>query len=280
MNINEVLKKLGLSSEKEIIDIEQLKQYQLTYIEPNNKKQGNYFEVNDRYSTLQKSLILDYISILEHDQPIMPIFFYRKIVGWHALLNLNRKSETSKYEPPFLKISDNNRSDLDQAINYVGSYESQIFDGGHLLGKFTKKYFDFPLFYGNHNRKKVRNRNIWNEYPQFKRANENTTNDVGQLRFEQEITKDKDNSIFYYEIEAIFREEYDQIPIGNRIRIEKYSKDKKQLLKQLSHTFIPNCDYAENTNKSTILKENTIENYRDFFRTGNIGYLKKKNIYN
>lgn len=167
-----------------------------------------------------------------------------KNFGWKVILKPDQNGEKYKITTELKKrIEDKSRPKL--KINGVHA--------GHLLAEsfYTNNYI--PLMEcGNedvHFRKNDSGKkNKYNIYPQFADSNCNSTNKRGQNYYEQRIVeylKNSDkNAVIYYEIEAIFRNKEDKIPIGNRIKAELIlpstdlpSTDEK--FKKF-HVFIPN----------------------------------------
>lgn len=89
-------------------------------------------------------------------------------------------------------------------------------------------------------------------------------NDHGQLYFEDKVSnylKKSVNAKIYYEVEAIFRNEDDVVPIGNRIKA--ISLDKTDDFEDF-HVFIPN--FQEFGFKDRIAKESDYKfSYREGF---------------
>lgn len=275
--IKEIYKRLGLKNYN-LENIEQLKNFTLDY----NK---NFFELNSKDKRKQRKIIENYINVLSIDQPIIPIFYYRRVIGWRVILDPKRKDEVKRYEPPFLKISIG-ENDVDNAINTRGKFLNLI-DGGHLLGQFTNKYFNFESFFGDHKKEKIK-RNRYDEFPQFSRANRNRktgSGENGQEYFENQVSHFDDKigtltTVFYYEVEAIFKEKEDKIPIGTRLYVLNKNNGifnfntnngrNKNKLKVPFHVFIPNCDYFDK-NEDFIMDTATSQ----FFKNGSIEYLNK-----
>lgn len=121
---------------------------------------------------------------------------------------------------------------------------------GHLIGKQFKDYLPVPSVMFNMNI-----RNEFNIYLQFQRANcEFTVGSSGQEYFENKVKKfleKSKQSAIYYEVEAIFRNDDDVVPIGNRIKA--ISLDKTDDFEDF-HVFIPNFQeigFKDRINKKT-----------------------------
>lgn len=297
MDEQEVLKKLGFTSEteeeleqarKDLNSVEQLKHYKLKYT-------GKYdplkdiFSVTDNNRVVADKLMNNYINVVSTDQPLIPIFHYRKVAGWHAYLNPNNTVQT-KWEPPCFKTKPKLECEtsvyklLKDVVYLKGESHSRSdfnIEKGHLLGRFLNYFFSFEKFFGNKNRTTT---NYLNEYPQFKRANENSEDSTGQQLLENRI-RDNKSSSFYYEVEAIFTYPTDLIPIGTRIKIITLEKTEDGHYQKstypddvFEHVFVPNCDYAESDPASVLSSDNTAEDYRKFFKKGDLKALKRKNI--
>ncbi|GBG04422.1 hypothetical protein NR996_01700 [Lactobacillus rodentium] len=291
MNEEDVFKRMGFSNcDFDNEQVVQLAPYNLNYKE-------NYFEVEfkEQFKEKQEKLIENYKYVLSNSQSIVPIYFYGRVVGWRIILNKEQAESNKQYEPPFLRINSNN-TEADKKINERDAHE--VVQGGHILGNFIHNYFPFESFFGNHHKKTPR-RNVYDEYPQFKRANENRrlgSGKNGQGYFESLIAKynnehqsfklNNNEMIFYYECEAIFKEKDDKIPIGTRLFVIKNLDKLENINKQKNlnhpdkldipvHVFIPNCDYAEE-NLASVPNDLTVENYREFFKNGKLSDLHIK----
>ena len=293
MKEREVLKKLGFKDEASLQAVDQLKNYELNCVD-------DHFDLVER----NKTAVQNSLNRLSDTQQFMPIFYYsvygRVIIsGWRALLNINANS-SNKNEPKSksdlrhnqswisAKSDENNVSSIDRlmlgkkATVLIDEKEQEAglsrlkIDRGHILGKFSNLLSQIEQFLGDE--QNVNNVDI---YPQFKRANENAKNDHGQLYFEHLIGKHKDTPI-YYEAEAIFANFDDKVPIGTRIKIVKIEKENDKYMVAPDedaisfHVFIPNCDYAEEDPKSVLKPENTVDDYRAFFKGGDLNSLKWK----
>lgn len=80
------------------------------------------------------------------------------------------------------------------------------------------------------------------------------------------------NSLVYYEVEAIFREKWDNVPIGNRLLAFKLSENLSVEGEPLFHVFIPN--YGGDEDYRTRLPYLT---YREFYEKYNWKNLLKDN---
>lgn len=86
MEEKEVLKKLGFKDEASLQAVDQLKNYELNYVD-------DYFDLVEK----NKTAVQNSLNRLSDTQQFMPIFYYsvygRVIIsGWRALLNINSNS--------------------------------------------------------------------------------------------------------------------------------------------------------------------------------------------
>lgn len=141
---------------------------------------------------------------------------------------------------------------------------------GHLLGK---QFKDNIFKLSDENRFKLQFfscNNKVNIYPQFKHANCNRNNGRGQQYYEMQLKNIVNNSLVYYEVEAVFREKWDNVPIGNRLLAFKLSNNLFVESDPLFHVFIPNYggdkDYLARLPYST---------YKEFYEKYNWDNLLK-----
>ncbi|MBD5070038.1 MAG: hypothetical protein HDT50_07745 [Lactobacillus sp.] len=150
------------------------------------------------------------------------------------------------------KCIENKRYPVKVAKNKDINIGNAIIHKGHLL---AYDFFDcIPHVPVQFTKEKKGTKNKYNIYTQFKRANCNKKNDHGQLYFENKVSnylKKSDTAKIYYEVEAIFRNENDVVPMGNRIKA--ISLDKTTDFKDF-HVFIPNFQeigFKDSINKDT-----------------------------
>lgn len=290
MEEREVLKRLGFKEDENLGEVKQLRNYSIEYIEGNN---NNYFKLTDNKKAAK---IID--NFLSHHQPILPVCYYEYgrviITGWRGCLWKGMGEYTHKnvrHDESWInkrkKEKESKSKFLDTLMCEVLSknYEENLsatycIDAGHVFGRFTHLTSYIGDILGSN--QNVNNINI---YPQVKEANEiSNTERKSQLDFENEA---RDNKPCYYEAEAICKEWTDIVPIGTRIRIIDIQNSK-----ELHHVFIPNCKYPKSDkgknpdsgSKDTVDKENstsepenTVENYRAFFKEGDLNKLTPKN---
>lgn len=279
MEEREVLKRLGFKEEKELASIEQLQDYNISYAEDDE----NYFNLSDKDGKKPEKIIE---SFLPYQRYILPVLHYAygrvTITGWRAWLEnevayfhkgaRHDKSWMKKrYETKVLPIDllmGNFSSDVkdENGLTKQQLQKSYPIDAGHILGKFTKLTPLISDYLGS----KQNSDNI-NIYPQFKNANEQDgkdDHDYGQLHFEREV---RDNLPCYYEAEAIIRDWNDVVPIGTRMRMIDTINFKERF-----HVFIPNIVHEE-FSPDSILNKTTAEQYRAFFKGGDLSKLTPKN---
>ncbi|MGS0678710.1 hypothetical protein [Lactobacillus johnsonii] len=296
MEEKEVLKRLGFKEDENLGEVEQLKNYELSYA-GDKESPNDYFYLTDKNNI--DDLMSAYLKILSTEQPVLPIFYYGRIAGWRAYLNPNSSTDDKKiikrYEPPYIKIheKDVQPGSTDELI-YVPqpkkdkkgltSADTRI-ERGHVLLGCVSFFLPFKSFLKRADYNKYSN--LINTIPQFKRANGNNSNSHGQEYFEKIITDHK-NLQFFYECEAIFARPTDKVPIGTRIRIVEVERQDKNadptFVKNSdlsTQVFIPNCDYIKSKDtidneNSTSEPENTVDDYRTFFKGGDLNSLKWK----
>lgn len=296
MEEREVLKRLGFKEDENLGKVEQLKNYELSYA-GGKESPNDYFYLTDKNNI--DDLMSAYLKILSTEQPVLPIFYYGRIAGWRAYLNPNSSTDDKKvikrYEPPYIKIheKDVQPGSTDELI-YVPqpkkdkkgltSADTRI-ERGHVLLGCASSFLPFKSFLKRADYNKYSN--LINTIPQFKRANGNNSNSHGQEYFEKIITDHK-NLQFFYECEAIFARPTDKVPIGTRIRIVEVERQDNNadptFVKNSdlsTQVFIPNCDYIKSKNtvdneNSTSEPENTVDDYRAFFKGGDLNSLKWK----
>lgn len=296
MEEREVLKRLGFKEDENLGEVEQLKNYELSYA-GGKESPNDYFYLTDKNNI--DDLMSAYLKILSTEQPVLPIFYYGRIAGWRAYLNPNSSTNDKKiikrYEPPYIKIheKDVQPGSTDELI-YVPqpkkdkkgltSANTRI-ERGHVLLGCASSFLPFKSFLKRADYNKYSN--LINTIPQFKRANGNHSKSHGQEYFEKIITDHK-NLQFFYECEAIFARPTDKVPIGTRIRIVEVERQDKNadptFVKNSdlsTQVFIPNCDYIKSEDtvdneNSTSEHENTVDDYRTFFKGGDLNSLKWK----
>lgn len=150
-------------------------------------------------------------------------------------------------------------------IDIFAKHPNSDLDKGHLLAKRFIQYIGSnkdeikPFFYKN-----KRSNIIY----QFINVNRNFNSEYGQSLFEARVAEEikRNNSTVYYQIEPIFFEEDDLIPIGTRIIAFRDTDDKedfnsdREKIKVPFHVFVPNYD-----NKK---QDENIKLNRQFYKYG------------
>lgn len=292
MEEQEVLKKLGFTAEtkeeleqaiKDLNSVEQLKHYKVDYAEEDE----NYYKLTDKIKQKPDMIIKTFSA---HHQLILPVFYYAYgriiITGWRACLDkkMGYYHKGVRHDESWIKRRYKQQDDLnpkeyidadciDWLMNQLlfekkhGNISKEYhMDVGHVFGRFTDLTPLISDFLGSD-----QNHDHINIYPEFKSANENNKKDdqdYGQLHFENEA---RDNKPCYYEAEAIFRDWNDVVPIGTRIRIIDIKN-----YEELRHVFIPNVVHGKFPKDSILNNDATAEDYRKFFKEGDLKALKQK----
>lgn len=208
---------------------------------------SNKYDPNDEFSGLRQ------------------ILFNGNHVGWRCILS---------YDEDNFKDYEENRP------SFFGRLRDSInpLDIGHILAlelfSFIKQDSVWIKQNGVWNKEKpeeICNSQKYNLVPQFKRANENSRDDVGQARFENWLHSELMNhegEQVYYEVEEIFKNTNDIVPIGTRIFACKYgttpSTFTSSYLRKLIlpfHVFIPNYGFIEEEGKGKVKNKNFDSNY-------------------
>ena len=132
----------------------------------------------------------------------------------------------------------------------VGGRNVSYYDRGHLVGKLLGEYM-----YEFRNVEEVRQEtffsveNLNNIYVQAERANSGFQKRLGQLQFEQKLAsvlskKDREVNI-YYQVEAVFFNENDKIPIGNKLYALRFGNNLNNI-EVIFNVFIPNIQDTVN----------------------------------
>ena len=145
-----------------------------------------------------------------------------------------------------------------------GIPHNNVVHRGHLLGKQFEKFLFECTSIENGKIHFFDKDNIDNIYQQFSRANCNDKCNNGQSYFENIVSGIIENYISngiyeccYYEVEAIFLDIADKIPIGNRILFFD-----KENFENSFHVFIPNFSEEYVLENSCYLK------YRERYKSG------------
>lgn len=165
------------------------------------------------------------------------------------------------------QINNNTKSDfLDKGHLVASWFQEHICEDGKKTDPFLYKNVTSNIAY------------------QFCDKNRGHGNKLGQLQFERAVKNefiDKNNAtIVYYEVEPIFMEDIDEIPIGTRIfafrevddssQINEFVEDKKISIKLPFHVFIPNYPEKIDGNDKKIVKS-----FKEFYEDGNIKGIER-----
>jgi hypothetical protein len=285
MEEKEVLKRLGFKEEKELASIEQLQDYNISYAEDDE----NYFNLSDKDGKKPEKIIE---SFLQYHRYLLPVFHYAygrvTITGWRAWLEnevvyfhkgarhdkswIQKRYETRENMSKHDESKDDATNETTvmhvDSIMSSGGKKSYPIDAGHVLAKLTNLTPLISDYLGSN-----QNSNNINTYPQFKSANEKDCkddHDYGQLHFEREALS---NLPCYYEAEAIIQDWNDVVPIGTRIRMIDATNFKEHF-----HVFIPNIVYENTTTDHILSDKNEVDDYRAFFKGGDLNSLKWKKV--
>ena len=177
----------------------------------------------------------------------------RKNFGWRVTLRPDQKGKKYEITP---ELSDRIEDKSKSVLRIDGVH------AGHLLGKVFYKNNYIPLMKcGSKDvyfrKSKIGKKNKYNIYTQSKNANCNSKDQRGQNYYEGKIDKylerSSDGIMIYYEVEAIFLNKENKVPIGNRIKAELISTGNKNNVTneefEKIHVFIPNIAYDEKSGK-------------------------------
>ena len=257
MKETEVFKRLGIRGKNELISLRQFSEI-LGFIWSN----GNYYELTPKIPRL-----IDKIEFLNNPEGFQSIDINKEIKLNYYRRDRGALQRKNRYVGWKVKIPSRFllKEDIsDYYITNEGIPHDNCVHRGHLLGKqFEKFLFDSTSIRNGkiHFFDKNNNDNI---YQQFSRANCNGKFNNGQSYFENIvcgiIENYTSNGIYescYYEVEAIFLDITDEIPIGNRILFF----DKKNFENSF-HVFVPNFS------EEYVLKNSCYLKYRKRYKSG------------
>lgn len=257
MKETEVFKRLGIRNKNELISLRQFSDI-LGCIWSN----GNYYELTPKIPRL-----IDKIEFLDNPEGFQPIDINKKIT-----LNYFRRDKVNlQRENRYVgwKVKIQRRALLKEDISDYyntndGIPHNNIVHRGHLLGKQLKKFLFESSSIKNGTIHFFDKNNIDNIYQQFSRANCNDNFNNGQSYFEKIVCGIIENytskGIFeccYYEVEAIFLDIDDKMPVGNRVLFFD-----KENFENSFHVFIPNFSEEYVLENSCYLK------YRERYKSG------------
>ena len=254
MKENEVLEQIGVSSKEKLYNI--LKENNCDY---------KIYKFKEKYFPLlfpKKVELKENIGrTIENDGVIQIKLFDKKACGWRVILSVNEPNKimqqvewTRKGKLPHIEVE---KYDLDK----------YCLNKGHLLGKnfFDKKIIESTEYIRSNNRTTTSfasKKNSDNIYLQFQSAI------IIQGEFEKSVVdcltlNDIDFLKVYYEVQPIFLNDKDSVPIGNRIfactnyceRFRYTTKVKKECYLPF-HVFIPNVENDGNFLEKRIFYKN------------------------
>lgn len=257
MKEKEVLKRLGIRDKKELISLRQFSEI-LGCIWSN----GNYYELTPKIPRL-----INKIEFLNNPEGFQSIDINKKIT-----LNCYRRDKDDlkrknryvgwKVKIPRRVLLKEDISDYYKTND--GIPHNNCVHRGHLLGKQFERFLFDSTSIRNGKIHFFDKNNIDNIYQQFSRANCNGKFNNGQSYFEnivcgiiENYTSNRIYESCYYEVEAIFLDITDEIPIGNRILFF----DKKNFENSF-HVFVPNFS------EEYVLKNSCYLKYRKRYKSG------------
>lgn len=257
MKETEVFKRLGIRNKNELISLRQFSDI-LGCIWSN----GNYYELTPKIPRL-----IDKIEFLDNPEGFQPIDINKKII-----LNYFRRDKVNlQRENRYVgwKVKIPRRALLKEDISDYyntndGIPHNNIVHRGHLLGKQLKKFLFESSSIKNGTIHFFDKNNIDNIYQQFSRANCNDNFNSGQSYFEKIVcgiienyTSKGISECCYYEVEAIFLDIDDKMPVGNRILFFD-----KENFENSFHVFIPNFS------EKYVLENSSYLEYRKRYKSG------------
>ncbi|XDP50469.1 hypothetical protein AB4X21_03635 [Streptococcus sp. CP1998] len=256
MKETEVFKRLGIRNKNELISLRQFSDI-LGCIWSN----GNYYELTPKIPRL-----IDKIEFLNNPEGFHPIDINKEIKLNYYRRDRDNLQRKNRYVGWKVKIPRRVLLKEDISDYYTtneGIPHNNVVHRGHLLGKQFKKFL-FESTSIKNNIHFFDKNNIDNIYQQFSRANCNDKFNNGQSYFENIVCGIIENYISkgifeccYYEVEAIFLDIDDKMPVGNRILFFD-----KENFENSFHVFVPN--YSE----KYVLENYSYLKYRKRFKSG------------
>ena len=247
MKETEVLKRLGIRGKNELISLKQFSDI-LGCI----WLKGNYYELTPKIPHL-----IDKIEFLNNSDGFHPIDIKKEITLNRYRRNKGNLQRKNRYVGWKVKIPRQALLKEDLSDYYKtndGIPHNNLVHRGHLLGKQFEKFIFESTSIRNGKIHFFDKNNIDNIYQQFSRANCNDKFNNGII--ENYIS----NGIFeccYYEVEAIFLDIADKMPIGNRILFFD-----KENFENSFHVFIPNFS------EEYVLENSCYRKYRKRYKSG------------
>ena len=257
MKEKEVLKRLGIRNKNKLLSL-----LHRSNISRCIWQRTNYYKL---VPTIPK--LLERIETLELTESITPIDinkeiklnYYRRGRG-----NIQRKNRYVGWKVKIPKRVLLKEDILDYYTTNEGIPHDNVVHRGHLLGKQFEKFLFESTSLKNDTIHFFDKNNIDNIYQQFSRSNCNEKSNNGQLYFENIvcgiIENYTSNGIYescYYEVEAIFLNIDDKMPVGNRVLFFD-----KENFENSFHVFIPNFSEEYVLENSCYLK------YRERYKSG------------
>ena len=257
MKETEVLKRLGIRGKNELISLKQFSDI-LGCI----WLKGNYYELTPKIPHL-----IDKIEFLNNSDGFHPIDIKKEITLNRYRRNKGNLQRKNRYVGWKVKIPRQALLKEDLSDYYKtndGIPHNNLVHRGHLLGKQFEKFIFESTSIRNGKIHFFDKNNIDNIYQQFSRANCNDKFNNGQSYFENIVSGIIENYISngifeccYYEVEAIFLDIADKMPIGNRILFFD-----KENFENSFHVFIPNFG------EEYVLENSCYRKYRKRYKSG------------
>ena len=257
MKEKEVLKRLGIRDKNELISLRQFSEI-LGCIWSN----GNYYELTPKIPRL-----IDKIEFLNNPEGFQPIDINKEIKLNYYRRDRGALQRKNRYVGWKVKIPRRFllKEDIsDYYITNEGIPHDNCVHRGHLLGKQFEKFLFESTSIRSDKIHFFDKNNIDNIYQQFSRANCNGKFNNGQSYFENIVSgiieNYTSNGIYescYYEVEAIFLNITDEMPIGNRILFFD-----KENFENSFHVFVPNFS------EEYVLKNSCCLKYRKHYKSG------------
>ena len=257
MKETEVLKRLGIRNKNKLLSL-----LHRSNISRCIWQRTNYYKL---VPTIPK--LVERIKTIELTESITPIDINKEITLNRYRRDKGNLQRKNRYVGWKVKIPKRVLLKEDISEYYTtndGIPHNNLIHRGHLLGKQFEKFLFESTSLKNDTIHFFDKNNIDNIYQQFSRANCNDKSNNGQLYFENIVNGIIENytkkGIFeccYYEVEAIFIDIADRMPIGNRILFFD-----KENFENSFHVFIPNFSEEYVLENSCYLK------YRERYKSG------------
>lgn len=257
MKETEVLKRLGIRNKNKLLSL-----LHRSNISRCIWQRTNYYKL---VPTIPK--LVERIKTIELTESITPIDINKEITlnsYRRDKCNLQRKNRYVGWKVKIPRQALLKKDLSDYYKTNEGIPHNNLVHRGHLLGKQFEKFIFESTSIRNGKIHIFDKNNIDNIYQQFSRSNCNEKSNNGQLYFENIVCGIIENytskGIFescYYEVEAIFLEIDDKMPIGNRILFFD-----KENFENSFHVFIPNFS------EEYVLENSCYRKYRKRYKSG------------